>query len=117
MRSCQPHAQPPNRPTAHPYPQGLIYSPKRNALIICDTENHAVRLADLGERRTVVTLAGNGSKGRDYRGGRAGSAQPLNSPWDVALDEKEVGTMNVIMHIPVVQGPYMQMGSCYRKWR
>lgn len=80
----------PNRLTAQPYPQGLIYSPKRNALIICDTENHAVRLADLGERRTVVTLAGNGSKGRDYRGGRAGSAQPLNSPWDVALDEKEV---------------------------
>eukprot|EP00198_Chlamydomonas_reinhardtii_P004277 XP_001693613.1 predicted protein [Chlamydomonas reinhardtii] len=58
---------------------GLAYSPRRNTLYVADTENHA----------TVVTLAGNGTKGRDYRGGKGGSAQPLNSPWDVALDAKE----------------------------
>ncbi|KAG2497240.1 hypothetical protein HYH03_004827 [Edaphochlamys debaryana] len=65
--------------------QGVAYSARRNALYVADTENHAVRCCDLSAR-TVVTLAGNGSKGGDYRGGRAGSAQPLNSPWDVELD-------------------------------
>ncbi|GLC49396.1 hypothetical protein PLESTB_000214800 [Pleodorina starrii] len=60
-------------------PQGLAFSPRRNLLFVADTENHA----------TVVTLAGNGSKGRDYRGGRGGSAQALNSPWDVELDANE----------------------------
>ncbi|PNW74118.1 hypothetical protein CHLRE_13g586050v5 [Chlamydomonas reinhardtii] len=69
-------------------PQGLAYSPRRNTLYVADTENHAVRAIDL-TTKTVVTLAGNGTKGRDYRGGKGGSAQPLNSPWDVALDAKE----------------------------
>ena len=35
--------------------------------------------------RTVTTLAGNGTQGRDYRGGSSGRAQALSSPWDVAL--------------------------------
>ncbi|GFR49200.1 hypothetical protein Agub_g11225 [Astrephomene gubernaculifera] len=69
-------------------PQGLVFSAARNALFVADTENHAVRCCDLAAG-TVVTLAGNGSKGGDYRGGRSGSAQPLNSPWDVELDERE----------------------------
>ncbi|KAG2443188.1 hypothetical protein HYH02_009265 [Chlamydomonas schloesseri] len=69
-------------------PQGLAFSPRRNTLYVADTENHAVRAIDL-TAKTVVTLAGNGTKGRDYRGGKGGSAQALNSPWDVALDAKE----------------------------
>ncbi|GIL63415.1 hypothetical protein Vafri_17433, partial [Volvox africanus] len=69
-------------------PQGLTFSPRRNQLFVADTENHAVRCCDL-VAKTVVTLAGNGNKGRDYRGGRGGSAQPLNSPWDVELDASE----------------------------
>lgn len=37
------------------------------------------------------TLAGNGTKAvDDYVGGRKGRQQPLNSPWDLALDA-EVG--------------------------
>ncbi|EFJ50214.1 hypothetical protein VOLCADRAFT_80356 [Volvox carteri f. nagariensis] len=69
-------------------PQGLVFSPRRNQLFVADTENHAVRCCDLTSN-TVITLAGNGSKGRDYRGGRGGSAQPLNSPWDVELDARQ----------------------------
>lgn len=32
---------------------------------------------------------GNGTKGSDYRGGKAGAAQALNSPWDLSLDPSE----------------------------
>lgn len=49
-------------------PQGVAYDARARMLYIADTENHAVRAADLASR-TVVTLAGNGSKGDDYRGG------------------------------------------------
>lgn len=42
------------------------------------------RCIDL-EARTVTTLAGNGQQGSDYRGGGAGRAQSLSSPWDLAL--------------------------------
>lgn len=89
-------------------PQGLALDPARKALYVADTENHAVRCVtrtcspshftnctftncaqvrkvDLASG-TVTTLAGTGFKGQgDYRGGRAGRAQPLNSPWDLAL--------------------------------
>ena len=65
-------------------PQGLAFDAARNALYVADTENHAVRKIDL-DAGVVSTLAGNGGKGRDYRGGRAGRQQQLNSPWDVAL--------------------------------
>lgn len=40
------------------------------------------------QSRVVQTLAGNGVKGNDYRGGGKGQNQQLNSPWDVTLDEK-----------------------------
>lgn len=32
---------------------------------------------------------GNGTKGSDYRGGKGGAAQALNSPWDLSLDPSE----------------------------
>ncbi|KAL3690719.1 hypothetical protein R1sor_004370 [Riccia sorocarpa] len=66
-------------------PQGLAYSPSRNVLYVADTENHAVREIDFVNEK-VRTLAGNGEKGSDYKGGKRGSAQVLNSPWDVSLD-------------------------------
>ncbi|KAL4421480.1 hypothetical protein ABPG75_010771 [Micractinium tetrahymenae] len=69
-------------------PQGVAYSPKRNCLYVADTEAHALREIDL-RRKTVTTLAGNGVKGSDYKGSASGSAQLLNSPWDVALDSTE----------------------------
>ncbi|KAM0954516.1 putative transcription factor WD40-like family [Dioscorea sansibarensis] len=66
-------------------PQGLAYNPKRNLLYVADTENHALREIDF-INETVRTLAGNGTKGSDYRGGKKGNAQILNSPWDVSYD-------------------------------
>lgn len=40
--------------------------------------------------RVVRTLAGDGVKAElDYTGGRTGTSQRLNSPWDVALTPQE----------------------------
>ncbi|GAB2287271.1 Protein SUPPRESSOR OF QUENCHING 1, chloroplastic [Dionaea muscipula] len=66
-------------------PQGLTYNAKKNALYVADTENHALREIDFVDEK-VRTLAGNGSKGSDYKGGRKGTSQFLNSPWDVCFD-------------------------------
>ena len=65
-------------------PQGVAYDPRSDTLYVADTENHALRAVSL-RTRTVTTLAGDGTKGRDYRGGGAGAGPRLNSPWDVAL--------------------------------
>ncbi|MFN7016404.1 MAG: thioredoxin-like domain-containing protein [Fimbriimonadales bacterium] len=66
-------------------PQGLAYDPNTDTLYIADTDNHAIRKADL-RRRTVETLAGTGEQSRAYppRPGR-GREVALNSPWDVAV--------------------------------
>eukprot|EP00268_Persea_americana_P050094 TRINITY_DN5423_c0_g1_i14.p1 TRINITY_DN5423_c0_g1~~TRINITY_DN5423_c0_g1_i14.p1 ORF type:complete len:1112 (-),score=203.72 TRINITY_DN5423_c0_g1_i14:364-3300(-) len=66
-------------------PQGLAYNPKKNLLYVADTENHALREIDF-VNETVRTLAGNGTKGSDYIGGGKGTAQVLNSPWDVCFE-------------------------------
>ncbi|TVU47295.1 hypothetical protein EJB05_06890, partial [Eragrostis curvula] len=68
-------------------PQGLAYNSKRNILYVADTENHALREINFVDE-TVTTLAGNGTKGSDYKGG---GKQPnvLNSPWDVCYDPSE----------------------------
>ncbi|RVW97813.1 Protein suppressor of QUENCHING 1, chloroplastic [Vitis vinifera] len=50
-------------------PQGLAYNAKKNLLYVADTENHALREIDF-VNETVQTLAGNGTKGSDYQGGR-----------------------------------------------
>lgn len=67
------------------HPQGLAYNPKKNLLYVADTENHALREIDF-VNEMVRTLAGNGTKGSDYKGGRKGTAQVLNSPWDVCYE-------------------------------
>ncbi|GAB4822761.1 hypothetical protein N2152v2_009807 [Parachlorella kessleri] len=84
-------------------PQGLAYSPARGVLYVADTESHALREVDL-KARTVKTLAGNGVKGRDYRGGKSGAAQSLNSPWDVTLD-------------PAGDGVFVAMAGQHQIWR
>ncbi|XP_015631766.1 protein SUPPRESSOR OF QUENCHING 1, chloroplastic isoform X6 [Oryza sativa Japonica Group] len=66
-------------------PQGLAYNSKKNILYVADTENHALREINFVSE-TVKTLAGNGTKGSDYRGGGQGTNQVLNSPWDVCYD-------------------------------
>ncbi|XP_077218341.1 haloacid dehalogenase-like hydrolase family protein isoform X2 [Tasmannia lanceolata] len=55
-------------------PQGLAYNPKKNLLYVADTENHALREIDF-VNETVQTLAGNGTKGSDYKGGGKGTSQ------------------------------------------
>ncbi|XP_020264541.1 NHL repeat-containing protein 2 isoform X1 [Asparagus officinalis] len=71
-------------------PQGVAYNPKKNLLYVADTENHALRYVMEIDfvKETVRTLAGNGTKGSDYKGGGKGTAQVLNSPWDVCYDPK-----------------------------
>lgn len=66
-------------------PQGLAYDAKKNLLYVADTENHALRVIDF-VNEMVGTLAGNGTKGSDYKGGGRGSTQLLNSPWDVCFE-------------------------------
>ncbi|KAG5525459.1 hypothetical protein RHGRI_031948 [Rhododendron griersonianum] len=55
-------------------PQGLAYDAKKNLLYIADTENHALRVINF-EDEMVGTLAGNGTKGSDYKGGGRGTTQ------------------------------------------
>ncbi|CAH9080213.1 unnamed protein product [Cuscuta epithymum] len=71
-------------------PQGLSYNAKKNLLYVADTENHALRVIDFVSE-SVRTIAGNGTKGSDYEGGRTGTTQALNSPWDICFDpENEI---------------------------
>ncbi|KAG6702381.1 protein SUPPRESSOR OF QUENCHING 1, chloroplastic isoform X1 [Carya illinoinensis] len=83
-------------------PQGLAYNAKKNLLYVADTENHALRVIDFANE-TVRTLAGNGSKGSDYRGGEKGTNQVLNSPWDVCFE-------------PVNERVYIAMAGQHQIW-
>lgn len=81
-------------------PQGLAI--QGNHLYVADCENHALRLIDLS-KKTVETLAGNGSQGYDYEGGDRGPYQSLSSPWDVAVHDGKVyiamaGTHQIWVH-------------------
>jgi thiol-disulfide isomerase/thioredoxin len=62
-------------------PQGVALHGDK--LYIADTENHALRLADL-RKGIVRTLAGDGSLTYDVSRGPASGAH-LNSPWDLVL--------------------------------
>ncbi|XP_050383338.1 protein SUPPRESSOR OF QUENCHING 1, chloroplastic isoform X2 [Argentina anserina] len=84
-------------------PQGLAYNTKKNLLYVADTENHALREIDF-INETVRTLAGNGTKGTDYRGGGRGSTQLLNSPWDVCFH-------------PVNEKVYIAMAGQHQIWQ
>ncbi|XP_034222109.1 protein SUPPRESSOR OF QUENCHING 1, chloroplastic isoform X2 [Prunus dulcis] len=83
-------------------PQGLAYNPKKNLLYVADTENHALREIDFVNDK-VRTLAGNGTKGSDYRGGGKGSTQLLNSPWDACFH-------------PVNEKVYIAMAGQHQIW-
>ncbi len=67
-------------------PQGMAL--RGSTLYIADTNNHAIRAADL-DSRTVTTVAGTGSKGSGIINFDAIVDNPLNfdlrSPWDVEL--------------------------------
>ncbi len=63
-------------------PQGTVI--KNNILYIADTENHAIRKADL-DKKTVETIAGLGYQ--VYSRKPSGNAKDvgLNSPWDLTI--------------------------------
>ncbi|MCB1020975.1 MAG: redoxin domain-containing protein [Bryobacterales bacterium] len=65
------------------HPQGMAV--EGDLLYIADTDNHAIRRADLRARQ-VVTLAGDGEQAEDFDN-RPGTARGrrLNSPWDLDL--------------------------------
>lgn len=69
-------------------PQGLAL--RENRLVVADTNNHAIRLIDL-ENRRVQTLAGTGRMGRGINSFYATIREPLTfdlrSPWDVEFGE------------------------------
>lgn len=64
------------------HPQGLALDGE--TLYIADTENHAIRKADL-KKRTVVTVAGNGRQAQEFNVSGVGMAVALNSPWDLLV--------------------------------
>lgn len=65
------------------HPQGLALMGE--TLLVADTENHLVRAIDT-ERFEVRTVAGTGEQSYDRSGGKKGTAQGLNSPWDLAVE-------------------------------
>lgn len=72
-------------------PQGIALHPTENKLYITDTENHAIRVADLTSR-TVTTIAGTGEQ--HYLRVSVGKMLhaleiPLNSPWDLTFTDDE----------------------------
>ncbi len=64
------------------HPQGMALDGSK--LYIADTENHAVRVADL-DTREVSTLAGNGKQAAYQQSAGDGNDISLNSPWDLAI--------------------------------
>ncbi|MBU0691628.1 redoxin domain-containing protein [bacterium] len=67
-------------------PQGMAYYADNHLLYVADTENHTIRKLDL-KAKTVTTISGTGKQVYDRTGGGVGTAQGLNSPWDLALHE------------------------------
>jgi thiol-disulfide isomerase/thioredoxin/sugar lactone lactonase YvrE len=65
------------------HPQGMVLD--GNTLYVADTENHAIRAVDF-EKRTVTTIAGTGEQlQRSITFGGQAKSTPLNSPWDLTM--------------------------------
>ncbi len=65
------------------HPQGLALT--HDTLYVADTENHMIRAVDMSQG-SVTTIAGTGVQGYDRSGGKLGTQQALNSPWDLAIE-------------------------------
>uniref|UniRef100_A0ABD2W380 Thioredoxin domain-containing protein n=1 Tax=Trichogramma kaykai TaxID=54128 RepID=A0ABD2W380_9HYME len=74
-------------------------------IYVADNENHAIRKISLRDQR-VTTVAGTGVQGRDYRGGKIGTAQELSSPWDVAIYHHEQGDKTVPILLIAIAGTH-----------
>lgn len=81
------------------HPQGMAYDGK--VLYVADTENHAIRLVDFGERR-VTTIAGTGRQARFWSEDGKARETDLSSPWDVVL---------------VGDALYIAMAGIHQLWR
>jgi DNA-binding beta-propeller fold protein YncE len=64
-------------------PQGMALSEEGSTLYVADTENHAVRVVDLSDKR-VRTIAGTGKQTHDFRADGFGPNTALSSPWALA---------------------------------
>lgn len=65
------------------HPQGMALD--GSTLYVADTENHAIRAIDLA-KKTVATIAGTGEQlQRRITFGGQGKDTPLNSPWDLTV--------------------------------
>lgn len=65
------------------HPQGLACA--RGKLYVADTENHLIRAIDLATY-AVTTIVGTGELSNDCAGGGMGTAQGINSPWDLTIE-------------------------------
>ena len=79
-------------------PQGLALA--GDTLYIADTENHAIRAADLASG-TLRTIAGTGQQGYNRSGG-TGTDAALSSPWDLLVKENWL---------------YIAMAGTHQLWR
>ena len=62
------------------HPQGLFLENEK--LYVADTQNHAIRLIDLG-KKTVETISGNGKQAAWKSTGGDAKTSELSSPWDL----------------------------------
>ena len=76
-------------------PQGMVYS--EGVLYIADTENHAIRKADLRERK-LRTISGDGLQGFSWQHSGEASKARLNSPWDLQTDGRYLYIAMAGMH-------------------
>ncbi|XP_017796605.1 PREDICTED: NHL repeat-containing protein 2 isoform X1 [Habropoda laboriosa] len=69
-----------------------------SSIYVADNENHAIRKIDM-IKKLVITVAGTGTQGHDYIGGKIGEEQVLSSPWDVAVynHEQDNDTVPVLL--------------------
>lgn len=65
------------------HPQGLALM--GDTLLVADTENHMIRSVNLSTWQ-VGSVAGTGQQSYDRSGGKKGTAQGMNSPWDLAVE-------------------------------
>jgi thiol-disulfide isomerase/thioredoxin len=69
------------------HPQGMALHGER--LYIADTENHAIRLANL-EKRTITTISGTGEQARQFNVPGFGTKVALSSLWDLVYHEGQL---------------------------
>lgn len=76
------------------WPQGLALDSETNCLYICDTFNNVIRCADLNSDQ-VSTVCGvphmieKNLGYYDLNGGKLATEQPISSPWDLCLLNRE----------------------------